>query len=163
MSATEPKLISSGPVFEPEPGWGFSVKKWFKKYFWKIILPIIVIIIAVVSLAKKTEQTASPNSPTPSLSLSTEIINEIVKRGDSRTHLARRALADYLTSAPENLTAGQRVFIETKLRESVSSPLTIGMTVKFQITEIQSAIGQAKQLSPTELKKWEIYARQVRF
>ncbi|MEK7506833.1 MAG: hypothetical protein AAB585_02370 [Patescibacteria group bacterium] len=38
----EPKLISSGPVFESGPGWGAKTGRWLGKYFWPIVVPLVV-------------------------------------------------------------------------------------------------------------------------
>lgn len=36
----EPKLISSGPIFEPGPGWGAKIKDWLGRHFWTVVVPL---------------------------------------------------------------------------------------------------------------------------
>lgn len=148
-----------GPIFESRPGWGFYVKRWFGKYFFKIILPavVIIIIISIYISPKSTEngkETITPN----------ETIKIMVLRGDGPALAARRALAEYLKSSPEELTAGQKIFIEEILRQKITDQvLIVGDQVKFTFDDIGTAIEQSKQLTEFQLQKWEEYAKKVKF
>lgn len=33
-----------GPNFEPGPGWGHYVSRWLGKYFWPVVVPIIIVL-----------------------------------------------------------------------------------------------------------------------
>ena len=165
MTDEQPKLLNGpdqesfgGPVFEPGLGWGFYVKKWLKKYFLKIIVPIAitVITIGVFTARKGTEN-----------GIETTTANETVKitvlRGDGPALAARRALAEYLKSSPEELTAGQKIFIEEILRGKIGGQkLVVGEEVSFNLNNIKEAISQSKNLSSYQLQVWEGYARKAK-
>lgn len=147
-----------GPVFEPGPGWGFKVKKWLGKYFLKIVLPIIVVVAALTIILPKLNSGHKQETESP------EVITQIVQIGDSRTKIARRALAEYLEAYPDDsLIPAQKVFIENKLQSKLDKHPVAGTTVNFSLQDIQLVIAQAKTLSPTQLTKWADYAKLVRF
>ncbi|MEK7154299.1 MAG: hypothetical protein AAB792_01960, partial [Patescibacteria group bacterium] len=100
-------MLPSGPVFDFGPGWGFYVKKWLKKYFLKIFVPVMIIIVAIgVFTARK----GAENEKRPA---EKEIMTVVIVRGDSRALLARKALVEYLKENPEeSLSNGQKLFIE---------------------------------------------------
>ncbi len=158
MADEQPKLLN-GPVFDFGPGWGFYVKRWLGKYLFKIVLPAIVVIAALGLYifrdgAESNEKTAVNDK-----------IAVVVVRGDSRTHLARKALAEYLKNYPEEpLSGGQKLFIEEILRRKLANPkLTIGEIAEFAVDDIKAVIAQAKQLTPFQLEVWEKYAKGIKF
>ncbi len=161
----EPQLLNSGPVFEPGPGWGAKIKNWFKKYFYKAILPIIIALLIIYGLTSREKSDFPVNtmaSPSPSAE---SIVAQEVQRGDSRTTIARRALAEYLTTAIDDiLTAGQKVFIENKLSQSLTGAiLKIGTSIEIKTDDIKSVIEESKQLTQSQLQKWEEFAQKVKF
>ena len=101
-------------------------------------------------------------SPSPSAE---SIVAQEVQRGDSRTTIARRALAEYLTTAIDDiLTAGQKVFIENKLSQSLTGAiLKIGTSIEIKTDDIKSVIEESKQLTQSQLQKWEEFAQKVKF
>lgn len=162
----EPQLLNSGPVFEPGPGWGAKTKNWFKKYFYKVILPIIIVALVGYGLFTRQEDEEPTDislSPTPVVN--DEIIIQEVQRGDSRTTIARRALAEYLTTAIDDVpTAGQKVFIENKLSQSLTDTiLKVGTSIEIKIDDVKSVIEESKQLTQSQLQKWEGFAKKVKF
>ncbi len=156
-----PKLQRSegGPVFDFGPGWGFYVKRWFGKYLFKIVLPVIVIIVAMGIYVSSNDEENNEKIT------ANEKITVAVARGDSRALLARKALAEYLKkNLQETLTSGQKLFIEEILRRKLNNPkLTIGEVVEFTIDDIRTAVDQAKQLTQFQLEAWEKYARGIKF
>lgn len=151
------KLITSGPVFEAGPGWGFYVKKWLKKYFLKIIIPaaIAVIVIGILTAQRGTENGEKTET-------ADETVKITVMRGDGLVLVCRRALAEYLKIFSQELTAGQKVFIEEILRKKIGiKKLIIGEEVEFSFNDIKEAILQSKNLSPYQLQVWEDYARKA--
>lgn len=156
-----PKLQRSegGLVFDFGPGWGFYVKKWFGKYLFKIVLPVIVLIVAMGIYASRNE--AENNAKVAA----NEKITVIVAHGDSRALLARKALAEYLKENPQEiLTGGQKLFVEEILRRKLTNPkLTVGEEIEFYLSDIKAAFSQSKNLSSYQLEVWENYARGIRF
>jgi len=161
-----PSHGQNGPVFEPGPGWGAKTKSWIGKYFWKVIFPIAIIVLVGYGISTRNadkdkqldQQKAAP-------SVIQETISQTIKPGDSRTVLARRALAEYLkTALDESLSSGQKVFVETKLARTVTAAvLKTGNSVDFRLEDIKNFVAQAKGLTQSQLQKWENYARSVKF
>ncbi len=149
----ETKLIHSGPVFEAGPGWGKKVKIWFKKYFYKVFLPIVIVLLFIYALTTRQKVETSVNlSPFPT----PDSISQKVQRGDSRTLIAREALSKYLqASTDEILSTGQKIFIENKLSQLIPATiLKTGLIIDIKISDIRSLIDQSKQLSKSQLEKW---------
>lgn len=85
-------------------------------------------------------------------------------RGDGTTHLARRALANYLEKNPDSsLTAEHKIYIEDYLRKKVGSKghVRIGTTVEFSKDLVRQAIEQSKNLNSNQLKNLHKYAVRV--
>lgn len=165
------QLKSNGPVFEFGPGWGAKTKKWFKKYIVAsdcslcrntryILLAGIVVLTISWPYFKKTADQQSQDKLTGQIKIA-----EVVRPGDSKIKLARRALSNYLTQFPDqNLTNGQRVFIETVLGQGlVNDTFKTGINIEFPADTIKSAIEKSKLLSPSQLKYWESAAKGIKF
>lgn len=161
----------SGPIFEFGPGWGHKTKKWLKKYIlagdcllcrntrYILIAGIIILIIGWPQFKKMSHRQ-------PQDSLTGQIkIAEIVRTGDSKIKLARRALADYLAQFPDPaLTNGQKVYIETVLGQEIdSNDFRTGNNIELSTNDIKSVITQSKSLSSSQLQRWEAAAKGVKF
>jgi hypothetical protein len=86
---------------------------------------------------------------------------ETAGRGDGTTHLARRALANYLEKNPDSaLTPEHKIYIEDYLRKHVGHKgrVNIGTSVEFSKDLISQAITQAKNLNEGQLKNLHKYA-----
>ncbi len=84
--------------------------------------------------------------------------------GDGVTHLARRALKDYLADHSQNqeLTNQHKIYIEDYLKDQTGSePLEIGEEVCFSENLIQEAIESSLELNDNQLKNLEKYSSQV--
>lgn len=159
---------NNGPVFEAGPGWGAKIKTWLGKYFYKVILPIIIIaLVAYGIIGRKSNNNNNTNNTNP---LETNIfsnnsmaVSETVNKGDGKIIVARRALAQFLSDNTDiTLTAGQKVYLETVLSQTIdSNSFTVGQTVSFPEQTILDHIDNAKNLKPGQLDKWEVYARQA--
>jgi len=89
------------------------------------------------------------------------IIEKAVK-GDGTTHLARRALRDYLKDNPQELTNEHKVYIEDYLKDNIGSrPLEIDEEIAFSEDLIKEAIDASLQLTPEQLKVLEKYSALV--
>lgn len=84
---------------------------------------------------------------------------ETAGKGDGTTHLARRALANYLEKNPDSeLKAEHKIYIEDYLRKKVGSQgLSIGNSVEFSKDLIREAIGKSKELNEAQLKNLHKY------
>ena len=80
--------------------------------------------------------------------------------GDGLTHLARRALAEYLQKNPrEDLTPAHKIYIEDYLRKKVGfhGRVYVGTEVSFSTSLIQEAINASLQLNDAQLKNLQKY------
>lgn len=118
------------------------------------------------------EKTTTPTTAAPTTAaVSTAQVSETEKslavkatRGQGETHLAREALANYLTKNPDSqLTKEHKIYIEDYLRKhnTFNGHVSVGTSVEFQKTLIQQAIGQAKTLTPQQLDHLKIYSARV--
>ena len=89
---------------------------------------------------------------------------EVAVKGEGRTHLARRALANYLEkNADSSLTPEHKIYIEDYLRKKAGGPssLRAGSSVEFSKSLIQDAISKSKNLNQKQLQNLHKYAVRV--
>lgn len=89
---------------------------------------------------------------------------EVAERGEGKTHLARRALADYLEKNPDSeLTKEHKIFIEDYLRKKDTSTkgVRIGTSIEFQKDLIKQAIEKSKNLSEGQLNNLKKFSQRV--
>lgn len=152
----------NGPVFEIAPGWGFKVKKWLKRNG-RVIIPALIGIILASGAITVYRNSNSPAKPFVARTQNNKVLAELVGRGDGRVLIARRALTSYIQNTNIDLTPAQRIFIEQVLSEKIGKVLSVGETVEFNISDIESAIDQSLSLTPVQLQKWGAYAKTVKF
>lgn len=122
-----------------------------------------------VDLKKPTDMKSAGDqskvTPTPTeLSKETETsFVETAARGDGTTHLARRALMNYLEKTPDSSLSGEhKVYIEDYLRKRLSQrSLTPGQSVEFSKDMVRQAIDQSKQLNSKQLQNLKKYSSRV--
>ncbi len=82
--------------------------------------------------------------------------------GEGVTHLARRALKDYLQDNQKELTKEHKIYIEDYLKDGIGSqPLEVGQEISFSEDLIEEAIDASQNLSPEQLKALERYSALV--
>lgn len=89
---------------------------------------------------------------------------EVAARGEGRTHLARRALANYLEKNPDSsLSPEHKIYIEDYLRKKAGGKTSLnpGSSVEFSKSLIQDAISKSKDLNQNQLKNLHKYAVRV--
>lgn len=89
---------------------------------------------------------------------------ETAVRGDGQTHLARRALANYLEKNPDSaLTAEHKIYIEDYLRKNsgFKNGVRVGTSIEFSKDLVKKAIENSKKLNDKQLKNLHKYAVQV--
>lgn len=161
LNGNKKEFLMKGPIFETGPGWGARLKSWFTKNFSRIILPSITVIILATGLVLAFEQRSAPLKKENKAAM---VITQTVTKGDSKTLIARRVLAEYLIKFPKvSLSNGQKIFIEELLRKEISEKPTEGDKIEFKIQDIEAAIEASLKLLPSTLEKWEMYARNVKF
>ncbi|MGB3073534.1 MAG: hypothetical protein WBB68_04735 [Candidatus Moraniibacteriota bacterium] len=89
---------------------------------------------------------------------------ETATKGNGTTHLARRALMNYLEKTPDSSLSGEhKVYIEDYLRKQLTQrgPLAIGQSAEFSKDMIRQAIDQSKQLNGKQLQNLKKYSSRV--
>lgn len=89
---------------------------------------------------------------------------ETAAQGDGMTHLARRALANYLEKNPDSsLTPEHKIYIEDYLRKSVdhAGGVKVGTSVEFSKDMIKDAISKSKGLNERQLNNLKKYSARV--
>lgn len=119
-------------------------------------------IIEGVEKTIQQEETASQEQVT-SVATSKETNGSFIETaggGDGATHLARRALANYLEKNPDSeLKAEHKIYIEDYLRKKVGfqGRVFVGTSVEFSKDLIQKAITEAKGLNETQVRNLQKY------
>ncbi len=89
-------------------------------------------------------------------------ITEKAVKGDGVTHLARRALKDYLANHSSELSNEHKIYIEDFLKDEIGSrPLEVDEEITFSEDLIKQAVDASSQLSPEQLKILEKYSALV--
>jgi len=84
-------------------------------------------------------------------------------KGDGATHLARKALKNYLNGSPDaGLSKEQKIYIEDYMRKQVvQGSLKVGENRTFSESLIKDAITKSKQLNERQLKNLQRYSARV--
>ena len=85
---------------------------------------------------------------------------ESAQAGEGTTHLARRALSDFLEKNPDSeLLPEHKIYIEDYLRKNVGfqGSVHVGTSVEFSKDLIQGAINSAKQLNDAQINNLHKY------
>ena len=114
----------------------------------------------------KTEAVTETKPATPAVTSqeTDSSFQETAQRGDGKTHLARRALANYLEkNADSSLTAEHKIYIEDYLRKHVgyAGRVHVGTKIEFSKDLIRQAIENSKQLNDSQLKNLQKYSARV--
>jgi len=83
--------------------------------------------------------------------------------GDGVTHLARKALKDYLNGNPDaGISKEQKIYIEDYMRKHVSQgSLRVGDSRTFSDNLLKDAITKSKQLNQDQLRNLQRYSARV--
>lgn len=115
---------------------------------------------AKTTTAPKTEEVTSTAT---SKETGSSFVETAVK-GEGSTHLARRALANYLEKNPDSaLTKEHKIYIEDYLRKNVGAKgmVRVGTQIEFSKDLIQKSIEQSKGLTEAQLKNLQKYSARV--
>ncbi|MBU4141876.1 hypothetical protein KKE99_03310 [Patescibacteria group bacterium] len=85
-------------------------------------------------------------------------IVQIAAKSEGVTHLARKAIKEYLGSAQENLSAEQKIYAEDYLKRKVGSRLLeVGEKIEFDKDTIKQGIEKAKGLNQKQIENLSKY------
>ena len=89
---------------------------------------------------------------------------ESAAKGEGATHLARRALANYLEKNPDtSLTPEHKIYIEDYLRKKAvkGTSIRVGTSLEFSKDMVQEAITKSKTLTDKQLQNLHKYSVRV--
>ncbi len=95
----------------------------------------------------------------------TETYTETAERGDGLTHLARRALSNYIEENEiTDLTDEHKIYIEDYIQKELGSySLSFGQEVEISHDLISEAVNESRELSGEQLNNLEQYSVLVSF
>lgn len=113
------------------------------------------------AIEKEPKTTPEPVS-TPATNDGQTITITAIK-GDGLTHVARKALKEYLVSGSENLNSEQKIYIEDYLRKhSTYKTVNPGEALAYSNDLVKTAIDKSKALTAAQLKNLEKYSKLVK-
>lgn len=120
----------------------------------------------VVVKEEKPEQPSQPAAvaqPETKAEKTTEGYTVKAATGDGLTHLARKAVKEYLAANPDaSLTKEHKIYIEDYLRKHVAQGrLNPGESRVFSDSLIKDSVTQAKTLNASQLKNLQKYSARV--
>lgn len=113
---------------------------------------------------KKDATTAQETTPVEISKETESSFIESAERGNGTTHLARRALKNYLEKNPDStLSKEHKIYIEDYLRKNVShtGSVKVGTSVEFSKVLIDQAISHSKTLNDRQLENLKRYSMRV--
>jgi hypothetical protein len=161
-------------------GWGAQIKNFFsnKKPLALLMSGIIVVTIAGGLVFATTQvdteregaaltsytlpSTEGPGLASPASGTESGDFIITAEAGEGVTHLARKAVAQYLAATDTELNAEQAVFAEDYLRRIKGSyPLSTGDELTFTTEEIQAAVKNALALKDWQIKNLTQYTHNL--
>ncbi len=116
---------------------------------------------------KEKTQTAENSTPAPTPTKEPKTINantnantivQIAAKSEGVTHLARRAVKEYLGNINENLSAEQKIYAEDYLRKQIGKKsLEIGEKIEFSTDLIKQSVEKALGLNEGQIKNLSKY------
>lgn len=104
----------------------------------------------------KEPETANANA-------NTNVIAETAARSEGVTHLARRAIKEYLANTRETLSSEQKIYAEDYLTKKTGIKiLEIGEKIEFSTDMIKQGIESAKGLNQQQIKNLSKYVPLVK-
>ncbi|OGE81521.1 MAG: hypothetical protein A2826_00505 [Candidatus Doudnabacteria bacterium RIFCSPHIGHO2_01_FULL_43_23] len=117
-------------------------------------------VIVKDSTTKSSEVSVTKETSKTSVKVSGKEIIVTAQSGNGYTHLARKALAEYLdTTGDQGLKAEHKIFIEDYLQKKISdrNGLHTGDEVSFSQDQIQEAIDVAQDLTDAQVQNLSQY------
>lgn len=110
------------------------------------------------------QATTSLAMPAVSTSGTVKTFTQVAQAGEGVTHLARRAISQYLSETGRTLSAEQRIYAEDFLKDTAGGfALSMGQELIFAAADIETAYGQAMHLSDVQLANLTQFTTYVTF
>lgn len=113
--------------------------------------------------AKEVAQTAKQEATNTITASNENAIVQVAAKSEGVTHLARRAIKEYLGNTQENLNAEQKIYAEDYLRKQTGKKvLEVGEKIEFSTDLIKQSIEKAKGLNEGQIKNLSKYVPLVK-
>ncbi len=111
--------------------------------------------------ANNTAQAKEPEIANANTNANT--IVEIAAKSEGVTHLARKAVKEYLGNTGENLSAEQKIYVEDYLKRKIGSRLLeVGEKIEFDKDAIKQGIEKARGLNQKQIENLSKYVPLVK-
>jgi hypothetical protein len=159
------------PLFSPQPGWGGRLREWLSENAYLAVFRLVLfvaIVVLVQSIIRNRPPAPLATSPSPTLAPAVEGYRPVAARGEGASHLARRALNDYLSEFPGQgpLTDAEKAYaVDILWRGAVAAasrtPFVLheGDSLFFPYSTLEAAVTAAKAMTPAERAAWSRPAR----
>lgn len=88
---------------------------------------------------------------------------QTAQKGESMTHLARRAIKGYLESNGKTLTSEQKIYAEDYVRKNTpAQKLKVGQSITFGEEVIETAVEKSEKLTEKQIKNLEKFVPLVK-
>ncbi len=116
-----------------------------------------------VETPKPTEESKPVAKPEAKIEKNIEGLHVSAAKGDGLTHLARKAVQEYLAQNPDaSITKEHKIYLEDYLRKNVASGrIKEGDVRVFSEQLITDAMTKAKNLTPAQLENLKRYSARV--
>lgn len=112
---------------------------------------------------KEVAQATEPNTTNTVTTSNGDTIAEVAAKSEGVTHLARKAIKEYLGTTQENLSTEQKIYAEDYLSKKIGKKvLEIGEKVEFSTDLIKQSIEQSKGLNQKQIENLSKYVPLVK-
>lgn len=164
----QPTLIDMGelpsPIFQPRPGWGGKLKRWFHNHGGMHMLQMLILVILVLTslaMIRRWDQ-AQLATATPSASpdATQSKYSFIAAYGVGLTHISAQAVDAYTADQKITLTAVEHLYaVDSLARQLGWRDLALGEKVIFSSQRLAETIISAKALTPQQRTAWSRFLR----
>lgn len=112
--------------------------------------------------AVKTENESKNNDISVYIQKTDSTITVKAQEGDGVTHLARKAVAEYIRDKNISLSKEQRLYAETVLKDKYyQKSLNTGQDISFSLDDLSDTVQKAQNLTEGQIHAWSKYTASV--
>lgn len=111
------------------------------------------------SMEKEESEGESSGEAQPQVNSSEEEYDSTTITGDNQTVVVRRIVEDYLKGAETELSAEQKLYVETNLVNDLGRNdfVAVGQSISLSKADVEKRVEEAKQLSEAKIALWSQY------
>lgn len=152
------------PLFQPRPGWGGQLARWFRENAYVIVFRLVLLVAVVVIVGSllrggsdAPQEGSDPFASNAPFPLDKPITLK-AEYGEGVTHMAARAVDLFILTRSEadaQLDAPRHLFAVDRLsREAGWRPLKLGEKIWFPIDIIARIVREARELTVRQYQAW---------